>query len=99
MSPHLIARLRAGLTAAALLLGTIIAPRLGRAEPKILLRRRYRAAVAALPEDQRTVFTLHRVEEMSIMDISEGLNMPTSLVEEHLAAALLAIATALDAPR
>lgn len=63
------------------------------------LRRRYRAALAVLPEDQRMVFILHRVEELTVADIATRLTMPTYLVEEHLAAALLAISTALDAPR
>ena len=64
----------------------------------IQLRQRYREALAALPNEQRVVFMLHRIEDLSIVDIAARLNMPTPLVEQHLAAALHAIANALDAP-
>lgn len=58
--------------------------------------RRYRAAVAALPEDQRAVFTMHRVHDLTIVDIAGRLGLPTTEVEAHLAAALLTITKALD---
>ena len=65
----------------------------------VQLRRRYRKAVSTLPDVQRTVFSLHRVDDLSIAEIAARLHISTPEVEQHLAAALLAIATAVDAPR
>jgi DNA-directed RNA polymerase specialized sigma24 family protein len=60
------------------------------------LRRRYRAAVDALPKDQRQVFLLHRVEDLSIAEIADRLGITTAQVERLLSDGLYAISRAVD---
>jgi DNA-directed RNA polymerase specialized sigma24 family protein len=57
----------------------------------------YRAAVAALPADTRRIFLLHRVDGLDIVTIAWIMGVPTCLVEERLADAVLSISTTLDA--
>jgi RNA polymerase sigma-70 factor (ECF subfamily) len=49
-----------------------------------------RAAVNSLPPAQRRVLLLHRLEELSLTEISEELGMPLRTVQRHLSNALLA---------
>jgi DNA-directed RNA polymerase specialized sigma24 family protein len=60
------------------------------------LRRRYRLAVDALPKDQRQVFLLHRVENLSISEIADRLGITTVQVERLLSDGLYAISCAVD---
>jgi DNA-directed RNA polymerase specialized sigma24 family protein len=59
---------------------------------------RYRAALDALPDLQRRAFRLHCVLDWKIGDIAAALRVPARDVEDHLAAAIVAIGRALDAP-
>lgn len=67
-------------------------------DPVDSCRQRYRDAVDALPPEQRTVFTLHRVHDLSITEIADRLEMNAAEVEQHLAAALLMIMRAINGP-
>ncbi|WP_131818690.1 MULTISPECIES: sigma factor-like helix-turn-helix DNA-binding protein [Sphingomonas] len=58
---------------------------------------RYRAAFQALPARTRTVFWLHCMLGRKISVVAQELTIPTVEVEDHLAAALVAIGSALDA--
>jgi RNA polymerase sigma factor (sigma-70 family) len=49
-----------------------------------------RAAVNGLPPMQRRILLLHRLEEMSLQEISEELRVPLRTVQRHLSQALLA---------
>jgi DNA-directed RNA polymerase specialized sigma24 family protein len=60
------------------------------------LQGRYRVAVGALPAEQHAVFMMHRVDDLSVSEIAVRLGMTSAEVEAHLAAALHAIAVALD---
>lgn len=60
------------------------------------LRERYLAAVNALPPLDYTIFTLHRFDEVPIVDVAAALDMTTAEVEDRLASALVAIARAID---
>lgn len=60
---------------------------------------RYRAAVAALPADTRTIFLLHCVDDLDIAMIAARTGHPPALVEQHIADAILAIWRALDGTR
>ena len=62
--------------------------------------RRLQAIVAALPTQQRRVFTLRKVYEMSTAQIAARLGLSVSTVETHLAKALRACSERLaeDAP-
>jgi DNA-directed RNA polymerase specialized sigma24 family protein len=57
---------------------------------------RYRAAVAALPADTRRIFLLHRADGLDIASIAERTGRSTTVVEQHIANAILAIWTALE---
>ena len=50
---------------------------------------RLQTALGELPEDCRTVFLLHGVEELSYAQIAARLGMSKSMVGKHLAKALL----------
>jgi RNA polymerase sigma-70 factor (ECF subfamily) len=55
------------------------------------------AAIAALPEEQRSVLVLVCVEEMSYRDTAEALDIPVGTVMSRLARARAAVAAALHA--
>ncbi|MCJ8156577.1 sigma factor-like helix-turn-helix DNA-binding protein [Sphingomonas sp. LaA6.9] len=59
------------------------------------LRARIDRALAELPEPTRTVFLMHRVDELSYGIIAERLGITSAQVEAHVAAALLHLARAL----
>lgn len=57
---------------------------------------RYRAAFESLPETQRRIFILHRIEGQSIPAIAEAMTMTTPEVEWQLGRAISALTVALD---
>jgi len=59
-------------------------------------RSRYRRAVSALPARQREIFRLHRIDGLTLAEIAQRLDMPSSDVEREFAAALLAIARTVE---
>ena len=59
-------------------------------------RRRYRAAVEALPPRMRAVFLLHRVEGLGYKEIATRLAISIRTVEWHVGEALLRIGRNLD---
>ncbi|MFL0415099.1 RNA polymerase sigma factor [Sphingomonas sp. 179-A 2A2 NHS] len=60
------------------------------------LRRRYRAAVEALPPRMREVFVLHRVEGLGYKEIATRLGISIRTVEWHVGEALLRIGRDLE---
>lgn len=60
------------------------------------MRRRYRAAVDALPPRMREVFVLHRVEGLGYKEIATQLGISIRTVEWHFAEALLRIGRDLE---
>lgn len=58
---------------------------------------RYRAALTALPAETQRIFVLHRVDGLDIATIAERTGSSTAVVEQHVANAILAIGTAIDA--
>jgi DNA-directed RNA polymerase specialized sigma24 family protein len=62
------------------------------------IRRRYRAALDAMPPDAREVFWMHRIQDASIAEIAASLNLETDRVETLLADAIVQIDRALLAP-
>ena len=63
-------------------------------EKQLLARERLQktlARVQDLPEQQKAVFLLHFMEEMSMSEIAESLSMPLSTVKTHLYRALAKI--------
>lgn len=54
------------------------------------------AAIAALPEEQRSVLVLVCVEEMSYRDTAEALDIPVGTVMSRLARARAAVAAAME---
>jgi RNA polymerase sigma-70 factor (ECF subfamily) len=52
------------------------------------LMEQYRRALAALPEKTRTVFLMHRVEDLTYGEIAVRLGISAKTVEYHIAAAL-----------
>lgn len=56
----------------------------------------YRRALAELPEMTRTVFHLHRVEELTYREIGERLGISVPTVQYHVARALAHIDAALE---
>ena len=58
--------------------------------------KRLRAIVAALPTQQRRVFTLRKVYDLSPGEIAERLGLSVSTVEKHLVKAVRACAEALE---
>lgn len=65
------------------------------------LRRRFRAAMATLGENERSVFELHRLHDRSIAQIATDLKLPVDTIEQLLATALVGLARALgpDVPK
>ena len=60
------------------------------------MRRRYRAAVDALPPRMREVFVLHRVEGLGYSEIATQLGISMRTVEWHVGEALLRIGRDLE---
>lgn len=60
------------------------------------MRKRYRDAVALLPERMRLVFTLHRIEGLSYKEIAARLDISVRTVEWHIAEAIVRITSTLD---
>ena len=60
------------------------------------MRRRYRAAVEALPPRMREVFVLHRVEGLGYKEIATRLGISIRTVEWHVGEALLRIGRDLE---
>ena len=58
--------------------------------------RLYRQALAELPEKTRTVFLLHRVDELTYREIGERLGISVPTVQYHVARALAHIDAALE---
>ncbi|WP_328805336.1 RNA polymerase sigma factor [Rhizorhabdus histidinilytica] len=56
----------------------------------------YRRALAELPEKTRTVFLLHRVDEMTYKEIGDRLGISVPTVQYHVARALAHIDAALE---
>lgn len=56
----------------------------------------YRDAFDALPESQRRIFWLHRIDGLSIAVVADRLGCSTMEVERLLAQALLTISESLD---
>ncbi|AOH85632.1 RNA polymerase subunit sigma-24 [Sphingomonas panacis] len=56
----------------------------------------YRQALAELPEKTRTVFLLHRVDELTYKEIGERLGISVPTVQYHVARALAHIDAALE---
>lgn len=75
--------------------GTETADQIGAARP--VDAGRYHAALAALPAETRSMFLLHRVDSLDIASIAERTGYSTTVVEQHIASAIFAIANALDA--
>lgn len=61
------------------------------------MRDRYRELVALLPDRMREVFVLHRLEELSYVEISAKLGISVRTVEWHIAEAIVRIGKGLDA--
>jgi RNA polymerase sigma-70 factor (ECF subfamily) len=61
------------------------------------LQAAYLAAVDAMPEDTRTIFLLHRADGLDIATVAVRTGLSSAEVEAHLAKALLALITALEA--
>lgn len=59
------------------------------------LKRRYREAVAALPNRTREVFLLHRVDELGYQEIAMRLRISPATVRWHVAQAILSIGEAI----
>lgn len=59
------------------------------------LKARYDRALSALPEKQRTVFLLSRVEELSYPEMSERLGIGIKAVEKRMSLALASLRKAL----
>lgn len=59
----------------------------------------YEEALANLSEKTRTVFLMHRVDELSYRDIHERLGISVATVEYHMMKALAHIAVSVDAMR
>lgn len=64
-------------------------------DPPIALRRLYRSTVEALPPVTRTVFLLHRADELSTADVAERLGLSHEAIADHLAHALITLDRAL----
>jgi RNA polymerase sigma-70 factor (ECF subfamily) len=61
-------------------------------DPAVSVRaRRIEALVRALPETQRAVVTLFYMEERSVIEVAQTLNMPTGTVKTHLSRARAAL--------
>ncbi len=60
------------------------------------VKRRYRAAVAALPPRTREVFLLHRIDELDYREIAVRLGIRVGTVQWHMAQAILRIGEALQ---
>ncbi len=60
------------------------------------MRKRYRDAVALLPERMRLVFTLHRIEGLGYREIADRLDISVRTVEWHIAEAIVRITRTLD---
>jgi RNA polymerase sigma-70 factor (ECF subfamily) len=56
----------------------------------------YRRALGELPEKTRTVFLLHRVEELTYKEIGERLGLSIPTVQYHMVRALVHIDAALE---
>lgn len=54
------------------------------------------AAIASLPERQRLAFLLHRISDMSIVDVATRLGMSERVVRDHVVKALVRIRQKLD---
>lgn len=61
------------------------------------MQKRYRDAVATLPERMRAVFLLHRIDELSYKEIAVRLGISTRTAEWHVAEAIVRIGKALAA--
>ena len=60
------------------------------------MRQRYMKAVAALPDRMREVFLLHRVDQLSYVEIANRLGISIRTVEWHVAEAIVRIGKGLD---
>lgn len=56
----------------------------------------YRRALAALPARTRTIFLLHRVDELTYLQIADRLGVSAKTVEYHMASALKHLSRSLD---
>jgi len=59
---------------------------------------RARAAIGALPEDEREVFLLRQNGDLTFVDVAEALDLPVGTVKTRMRAALRRLRAALDAP-
>jgi RNA polymerase sigma-70 factor (ECF subfamily) len=62
----------------------------------MITQRRYRAAVAGLPEPARAIFLLHRREGLSYEQIAALRDLSIADVEQHIAEAIYRLLRALD---
>lgn len=54
------------------------------------------AAISALPEKQRTVFLMSRIDKLKNREISESLDISIKTVEKHVSSAIKSLKAALD---
>lgn len=59
-------------------------------------QKRYREAVATLPERMRVVFLLHRIDELNYKEIADRLGISARTAEWHVAEAIVRIGKALE---
>ena len=53
-------------------------------------------AISALPEKQRTVFLMNRIDKMKYAEISEALDISIKTVEKHMSQSLIKVREALN---
>ena len=61
--------------------------------------RRALAVIESMPDRRRTVFMMHRVEDMTHLQIARHLGISTKTVEKHIGLAMIQLSREIDRER